>query len=514
MFDSKQALVSIASESSLDKLIPTEALCRASYEEGHLRSVPEERREFITSPELILTAKRRLHHLGYLKNFSRDGALPADVRAAIRQFQTEAGIKVDGWIGEETWRVFDQLFSFEMDARLDEWLGSGATRLLHRAVQLRLFAFGLIPTPPSQRLVEPGPGLERFCSLAKRLNLSAAKLEPSLNSLLTLKLLFDQDGITEALARVDPGLVGKLDRPERDEVRRFLVCDAKIELWLMGYDVEPDGTANFKVPSARTGSKGQRERLHHISTGFYYALGRFCDDVRGGTERRLGARRFYEDFPGIFDEFTAIRRAGEPAEVGLDASSTLYETLEGQSQEAEKIWNERADSLGGRIWDGMKRAWGWLRRLVRRGLQRLGAFLMNAIRLAWNLARNSLGMIRAAFHAFPRSIEFLVHGETAGADVHSVVLRHDGDFDWKVFVAGESKADAVGEALATLSSRVLQFGFCTRILGLLVQALLIVGRYAATGYFALVMALVKIQKSLQQFMDYYLTHKTELLGVG
>jgi len=123
-------------------------------------------------------------------------------------------------------------------------------------------------------------------------------------------------------------------------------------------------------------------------------------------------------------------------------------------------------------------------------------------------------MIRAAFHAFPRSIEFLVHGETAGADVHSVVLRHDGDFDWKVYVAGESKADVVGEALATLSSRVLQFGFCTRILGLLVQALLIVGRYAATGYFALVMALVKIQKSLQQFMDYYLTHKTELLGVG
>jgi hypothetical protein len=39
-----------------------------------------------------------------------------------------------------------------------------------------------------------------------------------------------------------------------------------------------------------------------------------------------------------------------------------------------------------------------------------------------------------------------------------------------------------------------------------------VGRYAATGYFALVLAMVKIQKSLQRFMDYYLAHKSELLG--
>jgi hypothetical protein len=377
---------------------------------------------------------------------------------------------------------------------------------------LRLFAFGLISTPPSRELVEPRPGLERFCFLAELLQLSTAKLHPSLHSLPTLKLLFDQDAITEALGRVAPGFVARLDRPQRDEVQRFLVCDAKIELWLMGYDVEPDGTANFKVPAADAGSRGQRQRLHAISTGFYYALKRFCDDVREGTERRLSASRFYQDFPGIFEEFTAIRRAGEPAEAGDEASSALYETLAEQSQEAETIWSERAESLGGRLWDGMRRAWGWFRRLVRRGLQRLGACLTNAVRLAWTLARNSLGMIRAALHAFPRSIELLVHGETAGSDVHSIVFRHDGDFDWKVFVAAAPRAEAIPEALSVLRAQVLQFGFCTRILGLLVQALLTVGRYAATGYFALVLALVKIQKSLQRFMDYYLAHKSELLG--
>jgi len=512
VFDSTQALRLIEEGSGLDRLIPTEALCQASYREGTLRGVPENRRGFITSPEIVHAAKRRLHLLGYLKDYSRDGALPIAARTAIRRFQTEAHIKVDGWIGERTWSVFEQLFSFEMDARLEDWLGRGTSRVLHRAVQLRLFALGLIPTPPSTQLVEVRPGLERFCALAERLNLSASKLEPSLTALPTLKLLFDQETLTATLARSDPVLVERLAQSVRDEVRRFLVCSAKIELWLMGYDVEPDGTANFKLPAARTGSRGQRERLRSISTGFYYALKRFCDDVNAVTHRRLSARRFYQDFPAIFNEFAAIHEAGGTEDSPAEFGDAIHAALTQNSREAESIWQQRSKSLGGRLWDGMQRAWGWFKRLVGRGLSLLVAGLGNAVRLAWQLARNTLGMVRAALHAFPRSVEFLVHGETAGSNAESIVLRHDGDFDWKVFVAPAPEFEAIAQVLSTFDARVAQFGFCTRLIGLLVQALVISAKYAVTGYFALVLALVQIQKSIQQFLDYYLANKVQLLN--
>lgn len=496
-------------ESGLDRLIPTEALLQDGYDDGELRDIPENRREFITSPEIVLTVKRRLSHLGYLKNFSRDGSLPIQVRTAIREFQTDAGIKVDGWIGTETWKVFEELFTFEMDAHLDKWLENGASRLIHRAVQLRLFAFGLIDIPPRQALVEVDAALKRFCLLAQRMHLCASPLEPSLQSPLTLKFLFDQDAIVDAIARMNPISVKQFSRTHRKEARRFLACAAKIELWLLGYDVTPDGTANFKRSTVKP--KGSLKRHRNISTGFFYALKAFCKDVRQGTHRKLNANRFYTSYPRIFAEFSAIRQESDRADSAEVYSETLYESMVEQPVEAEEVWRTRVKSLGGRIWDGLKRVWGWFKRLVKRGVQRLGAFLLNAVRLAWQLARNSLGIVRAAIRSFPRATKFLIRGETAGSDLESIVLKHDADFDWKVFVSDQPQTSVVTETLSTVKARVAQFGFCTRILGLLVQALLTIGKFAVTGYFAIVLALVKIQQPLQRFMTYYLANKTKLL---
>ncbi len=70
----------------------------------------------------IKTIRNRLFNLGYIEQDTGTGHLDDTIRDGIKVFQREAGLKVDGWIGEkETWPALQDLVSFETPINIKKW---------------------------------------------------------------------------------------------------------------------------------------------------------------------------------------------------------------------------------------------------------------------------------------------------------------------------------------------------------------------------------------------------------
>lgn len=502
-----------------DKLDAVEALCQEARDEDLLGEIPPSRRDFVRSTEMVITVKRRLHHLGYFKSHDRGGLVSTRFRASVRRFQSDAGIREDGWVGKVTWQVLEELFSFEAESRIDHWATDEArSRLLKRAVQLRLFAYGFMKTPPRQADADVTAALQEFVRVAALLRLCDAPLEGNL-SVPTLNVLFDQDGITRRLARFPTKKPWEsFSRQDRKRLKRFLVCHARVELWLMGYNVEPNGSGAFVAPTLIGMKPAERARRMKQSKGFFWSLSSFSQDfnaTRDTGDPRLNAGQFLKRFPLFFKAFGRMQITD--TDVGLK-TDTVYSQLQSAVQDNPEVVNaewKRARSLGGRLRDGVRRAWGWIKRMLKRVISRLVGTVVAAVRslvrVAWSYARHGFGIVWSAIRAFPPAVRFFLRQDLEGSAAGGVAIRHDGDFDWKLCFAPRPDLAQVRGALNLLDLRTRQFSFATRILKLLAFALTNVAKFAVAGYFGLVMAILRILPQLEGFMDFYLENRDFLL---
>jgi len=456
--------------------------------------------------------------LGYLERDSGQANLGAKLEIAIKAFQKEVGLTVsdftvDGWVGEQTWTALQELVSFEEASNLERWFDSAgvACPALKRAVHLRLHALGLCPaTPPygSPDDDEIKHGLNQFTQLS---NTCFALADQNLSGdlcLSSVSLLMDQDALVAHLAASQPlssNFREQLDG-KGDELSvifaRFILNMARSELWLLGYDhVAPSGYRDSDLLTAF-------DRRYELRMGpLFDVIGQFWDDRDDGGHKTMYARQFLTKyFPVFFGKIHAdMLSAMHESPV---KSEDVYRKILASSNQAsdidliQKVWQELR-SIGSRIWDGIKRAWHWFKSIVTEGV----TWLKNLTRLAYSFILKSFEAVRAVVSGVVGSLSFFAKKELVfpwrGLKVnpdHPVLrMHHDKDFDFTTVVHDFGKPEDVNRVAEYLANKSSMFALsCKFMASLLDMVIDLIRRSVFTGWAALLMALLRLYKSIKQ----------------
>ncbi len=529
------------SSAPADDLSALEDTATEAAEKQIIAPVPDARAAFESSPEHILGIRKILHLLGYLADNNQSPELSPELRAAIRLFQTEAGLTVDGWVGPETCRVINNLYHFETESDIPRWAENPAyEKLLHRATQRRLNALGFEPTLPHTALVDLTPALEKFRAVAEELNLlphRSAGLPsgpPTIgpapagpDSTFDLKtfdfrqqqrllpLLFDHDGLVARLGTHASGL-GFTERQRRARLGPFLVNLLKIELWLLHYNVVPDGDGSWDL-SALTATHGGPRRGFSRPTAplpaAYLALREFWQDHlkinRTDPAAFLDPGQFLGNYPAFFREFAALSTSGDAASRDDVWAQRIATEIEADPAAYEKTWFDRVREIGGVLWDGIKRAWGWLRRFFDTVVDKV----KNLVRAAYHLAAETFAALRCAISSFPATVDLLFSSTAPGSNARTIIFTHDRDSDYTSWLNPLATNEALQTCNLTLRRHTAAFGFCTRVLGLVLEGLRAAVSTGLTNWLALVRTLLRLRSALADCITYWREHRELLLAL-
>ena len=449
-----------------------------------------------TGPEEVLperavasrtrTVRTRLFLLGYLGKDNGKTRIGKRLREAIGTFQKEAGLHVDQWVGNETWGALQELLSFEEPTNFDRWKVDGQLRpALRRAVETRLYALGLTESRHPRTSDKVTQGLEDFVVVADLFGLSPSRLTPEISPE-TVAVLFDQDANARCLAEADQAF--RFERPltiskrrAQSLLRKFIVANAKIELWLLGYDVQPGGT-RFKSPPSFPYAAGRFP--------LYHALVSFWQDCGHSTQK---ARELASSLTGnLFRQLLVMAEQADAVPDPLIAEN-LFETLTTAKEEDRRSVWKQIQSIGSRIWDGVRRAWRWLKALVLRGIHKAAAWICNTARLAYRFAGNAFRVVKSAFKTATEAIRFMMHKEVPGSDPNHLVIRRDGDFDYLLFLNRDNDPTVVDALLAQFRRQADSFRLALGVLGVLARAMVdLAKKVAFGGWLGFIAALVKL----------------------
>lgn len=461
----------------------------------------------------LKTIRKRLFMLGYLERDSGQASLGPTLEAAIIRFQQEAKLavsdfSVDGWIGEETWTALQELVSFESPARPERWfIDDQPSPALKRAVQLRLFAFGLCPQhpkngPPDDAAIDAG--LQAFSAVSAQFEWrdKAVPARPCLDS---LSLLMDQDKLASLLAASEPIAEAAGRKPATTEPSpldlacRFVINFTKAELWMLGYDnVAPCG---YQITDMRQSV----DRGYELRGGLYKAMQRFWIDRKDNAHAAMKAKQHVSRYFPRF--FSAIHQqlANDDEEMQHDSELLFRQLEEGAHQQGEKdliqkVWHELR-SIGSRIWDGIKRAWRWLTAVTRKGV----TWLKNLTRLAYNYILKSFEAARAVVSGVAGTIAFFARRELPfpwrGLDMQPVLrMERDADFDFTTVVVTDADAASLTRIAAYLETKSSMFAISCRMFATLLDLVIDMIRHTVfSGWAVLLMALLKLYKTIKQF---------------
>lgn len=441
----------------------------------------------------------RLHLLGYLrdpKDVNGAAGSPSRTRFldAIEAFQAEAGLDVDAWTGPVTWRALQQLVTFEVTTAVELWFDAEQRPrpALIRALRLRLFALGLLgrrPGPSPPRL--PQDALDAFWMLCCRLRIGTlGDPRPGLRELLSL--LFDQDRLLAAVvATTRTARIARRRRqvfsyaklttePRREvdpEVARFLACMAKIELWLLGFDVDITHVGNYPVYGFDRGSGRSNQKLRRALDAFF--------DQLGQRDRRLRASLTPELFAALLDPATAAGdgpAADKPREDG-DFSQEVAEALR-DGDSISRAW-ELGRRLGMKLWDGMRRLLRWLGR----GLRRILAVGRNLARAFFRYAMNGYAMARGACIEVGRALNQYLRGSIETGSAIQLLVDRDGDM--RLILPTDDDESATDPAIRALRLFAVGLQLGARLLALLLSMLRNVAAGALGGWARLLWLLVQ-----------------------
>jgi hypothetical protein len=413
-----------ARQSPFDKFIGLEERLDAFEERLALAPLPPEdpfaasrRRERELEPR-VQAIRSRLKLLGYPVQFELSSHLDESVRRAVRSFQRDAGITVDGWVGEETWHALQEFITLEPTLELDRWYpASGPCIALVRAVSVRLRTLGFSSrvTALFDELLAP---LAAFKAVVHTLGLTPYAPE-ALSDREAVRLLFND----EALLELEPALETplRLDEPEDESpTSRFVRRLIRGELWMMGYDVgrldkptdEPDVLQKLKAA------------LHTFWMG----------QPEPPDEKTLEQRTRELDKALV----QALRREHEHTEAAPE-SIAAFIRLHGERMK--EIWSRSIPhNPVFFLWDGIKRGARWLGRrlkegvsiggLLKRGVEYAKTFFWNVVRFVYQRASDAFTLIRKAISALLEGVEPYLAGELrtgSGASVVACRLRFDLD---------------------------------------------------------------------------------------
>jgi hypothetical protein len=509
--DDLEAPQAIAEREELDRLVDLEALLERSEREGVVdepakdaRAAREGEANTVRAPVIA----ENLFLLGYLEDendtpLSRYRSARRRFLEAVERFQRDAGLEADSWVGAETWGALRRLVTFETNTEVDDFLRDGRpTRALARAIRLRLFALGVIENKPG-----PGPGfgrfptneLRRFWELTRRLGFGDEPL-PERRAL--VERVFDHDWIVQGIASTsstedeDSGGFLRFDvgqdamkKSERDLVRRFVLSVAKVELWLLGFDVKIDRYLDYPVRGMGRGSPMANRRMWGAMKEFWRTLAAAPSEQCEKLETAVT--------PELFRAF--VRAEAEDASdeeiASGDDSREVLARVGTRENQIEDHWST-GRSLGMKLWDGLKRVWKWIKRQVRRILD-VGK---NLARAFFAYATKAFRIAKAALSVAARALGHYVSGRIpTGLDARiEMAVAIDGD--GVVRIAGQSDGERLREATANVRYFGAAFDLASRLVGAVLRAFRTALRTlggGVIGWASLVWSLVRAYRELR-----------------
>ena len=488
-------------QSSADQLDAMIATVQQADQEGVLATLAADKAEVRREesiPARVNAIRNRLFLLDYLRSDEETGENDPKLKDAIRRFQTEAGLTVDGWVGPQTWGALQELVSFEAPLALDRWMPLDAINpALKRALALRLSVQSFLANRRSRKDEILHAALNDFVRVARVFNLGT--LQPDY-SRQTLAALFDQDAILKGLASIDPETVPPA---EKSPVERFMIANAKIELWLNGYDVVPDGqTGNHRVKNGKTrfGLREHERKLHDALVAHWMDIGqskkraqKTADIINDNPNKLIpNLKELFLNL--LFDEQKEDRETD-----GTDSDLLYNQLITLKPDQQKSVW-QRVKSIGNSLWDGVKRAWRWFKALIKKGVKKAAQWTKNLARLAFRFAQRTFTTVHTITRAVIESFKFITPRRFPGSDPMQLIIERDGDFDYRVFVNQNADASKVRGLIETLVKQARIFGFGVRLLGLLIRAVIDTVKNTATwltGWFGFIVALVKLFKQLK-----------------
>ena len=393
--------------------------------------------------------RARVELLGYATGPEGDSST---LRQAVLQFQQEAGLDVDGWVGKQTWLALDEFITLEPPLQLGLWYPVGAAPLpaLVRATGLRLKMVGFEApvSTDAQALAEP---LAAFRKAALELGLDAG---PEVPDWQVIGLLFDDELLFSIAkqtmkAQAGPGPLN-LDEPEGGAASRMLRRMVRNELWLHGYEVGDLRATTQVVP----GQKGLADglRVYWGQRGL----------PPGETIEQRSKRMDATLFQALLEDHHV------PAEHSAEEHESVSRFMASHLDEFRQAWERTIPCRPVFfIWDGVKRGGQWLRQQISK-LSSLADVVVKGLEFTktfvWNMVRYVFQQGSKVFSTVRRAIAAMIHWRTAlpgrrhpcgpGPRTRGVPIALNGSLG--VFIGRE----ATPEAANALSDRLQQMAQC------------------------------------------------------
>jgi hypothetical protein len=425
-----------------DQLVGFEAILDKVESSGEVVSVPSSKPDFRALSEdeqLYKYVWNRLYQLGYLstaKPSSRQSRKRVigrrqynkpKLKAALREFQHDAGIINDGWLGLQTWEALQQLYTFDEPTHLPHWLADSKRPALQRSIELRLRVLGIVQdrkTTIRVHRVNRVSGMETWKLFLRHIN----AVPDTATELDLLSYLYDFDKLTPLLyANYDKILSSNFEFKER-----LLKKVLAIELWLHGFEgVEPSINVS-KIDIQHNG-------IDPIS----FAATKLCDCEDLFMQGAPGKASLLRLSLAHFAKFDI----GDPQTVQSEKVAEAIRDISGNPVHANMLSKDISQiTWGAWLFDGIKRAFRWAYSQLKKG----GLWLKDKIK-SLAIAIKKLSLPAVSFYR--RSVKILSDGlsvftnkEFEGSTNEYAIYR-DRDFDFKVFIANTANSSKVAQFL-------------------------------------------------------------------
>ncbi len=465
---------------------------------GIISVTPENEAETydVTSQQVrIQTIATRLWLLGYLPRKIPPKKIHQQLDAikdAVAQFQREANLKQDNWVGNKTWYALDELVSFESELTMEQWFVNGtirpeANKAVQRAVQLRLWSLGLHRYKPKKNfdLLE-AKDLEKFGKVLFIFLVKDTGYTADLNAE-TLSLLFNQDLLTHAIARRASAdkkrfllrFASKGKAKQQQLAERFLVNCAKIELWLLGYDVPIDGKNDFAISTDSPVYKKMSE---------YYQQFQGHDNT---TANRL-ARKIT---PAFFQSISIAHEENDNAFDEDEASEAIAKEMVSTSK-VEKAWSYIKER-GIRLWDGLKRLWRWMKKIGKKVISFLEE---NVFKAFFRYASKVYKVVKCGITNVVRAIGVYIKG---GMATPKSAFLFSADMDTTAYFSKQITPVEQQQSFDALALHTRAFKLGCHMIGWLLN----IFKHLATGFVGWAKLLVSMVKSYKELKQTYLEFK-------
>ncbi len=452
----------------------------------------------------LQTIATRLYLLGYLRRKISPRRIHKkldDIRSAVLQFQKDAGLVEDYWVGDKTWYALDELVSFESQFTYENWFANGEIRkscqiAIQRAIQLRLWSLGLYhqkPKPIFKGLSKKS--LYKFGRILKIFLIKDDSYVCAFNQD-TLSILFDQDALTTAITKCSKpnksSFFIKLAKDKKNEEEKmaqaYMVNCAKIELWLLGYDVKIDGRNNYQ---------------YEEGGDIWNAIASYHRDFEGSN--RLEAEQLAMQItPQLFLGIGAALEGSQnkDAKYSEDEASEIIarQMMISEPKKAntklEEAW-QYIKQKGVRLWDGLKRIWRWIKKIGRKVLNFIKT---NIFKGFYRFISKAYKIVTKGISEVVKSISSYIKGGLAS---NHVFFKFSKDMDIQSYISNQISTENGIAAIKKLNKQSLAFNIGCRIIGMLFY----VFKNALKGFFGWAKILFALLKSYKDLRVLYLDLK-------